>query len=100
MFAQKPPWLIAYGETGNFLKWRLPASNYNEWRTINGVKQPFYFSAADGGVLSIIGLWDTWTNRSSRAGPLLSCMLIVSMAVEKGTPGKRAFAEAFAACGQ
>jgi putative SOS response-associated peptidase YedK len=38
----------------------LPASGYFEWKTVNGAKQPFYFSAADGGVLSIAGLWVTW----------------------------------------
>jgi putative SOS response-associated peptidase YedK len=58
----------------------VPASGYYEWKTIGGAKQPFYFSAADGGVLSIAGLWDEWNDRSSSAGPLLSCTLIVSLA--------------------
>jgi hypothetical protein len=37
--------------------YRLP-SGYYEWKTINGAKPPFYFSATDGRVLSIAGLWD------------------------------------------
>ena len=60
----------------------VPASGYYEWKMINGAKQPFYFSAADGGVLSIAGLWDESNDRSSPAGPLLSCTLIVTAANE------------------
>jgi SOS response associated peptidase (SRAP) len=58
------------------------ASGYYEWKTINGAKQPPYFSAADGGVLSIAGLWDEWNDRTSAAGPVLSCTLIVTAANE------------------
>ena len=39
-------------------------------------------AAADDGVLSIAGLWDEWNDRSSLAGPLLSCTLIVTAANE------------------
>jgi putative SOS response-associated peptidase YedK len=59
-----------------------PASGYYEWKTINGAKQPFYFSAADGGPLSIAGLWDSRNDPSGPAGPLLSCTLIVTAANE------------------
>ncbi len=45
----------------------IPAAGYYEWKTINGAKQPFYFSAADGSILSIAGLWD-------------GCTLIVTLA--------------------
>jgi putative SOS response-associated peptidase YedK len=31
-------------------------------------------------VLAIAGLWDEWNDRSNPAGPLLSCMLIVTAA--------------------
>jgi putative SOS response-associated peptidase YedK len=58
----------------------VPASGYYEWKTIKGAKQPFYFSAEVGGVLSIAGLWDEWNDRSSPAEPLLSCTLIVTAA--------------------
>jgi putative SOS response-associated peptidase YedK len=34
----------------------VPASGYYEWKTINAAKQPIYFSATDGGPLSIAGL--------------------------------------------
>jgi putative SOS response-associated peptidase YedK len=35
----------------------IPASGYYEWRAMNGTKQPYYFSAANDGALSIAGLW-------------------------------------------
>ena len=40
----------------------IPASGYYEWIKRSGGKQPFYISAADGGVLSFAGLWDRWKN--------------------------------------
>ena len=59
----------------------VPASGYYEWRTINGAKQPYYFSASDAGVLSIAGLWDEWNDITS-GEPLLSCTMIVTEANE------------------
>jgi putative SOS response-associated peptidase YedK len=58
----------------------IPAAGYYEWKAINGPKQPFYFSAADGGVLSIAGLWDECNDRSGTTSPLLLCTLIVTAA--------------------
>jgi putative SOS response-associated peptidase YedK len=57
----------------------IPASGYYEWHAENGGKQPYYFSAANGGVLSIAGLWDEWRQGNS---PLrhLSCTMIVTAA--------------------
>ena len=59
----------------------IPASGYYEWRTVNGAKQPYYFSAFDAGVLSIAGLWDEWKDIES-GEPLLSCTMIVTEANE------------------
>lgn len=76
--AEKPMFRTAFRRS----RCIVPASGYYEWKTINGAKQPFYFSAADDGVLSIAGLWDEWKDRSSPAGPLFSCTLIVTAANE------------------
>ena len=38
----------------------MPASGYYEWRPVEDGKQPYFISAADGGGLSIAGLWDEW----------------------------------------
>jgi putative SOS response-associated peptidase YedK len=40
----------------------IPASGYFEWRQMPDGNQPYYISAADGGVLSIAGVWDQWDN--------------------------------------
>jgi putative SOS response-associated peptidase YedK len=61
----------------------VPASGYYEWRKTQGGKrpdrQPYYISAADGGVLSFAGLWDRWTNPQT-GEPLRSCTIIVTAA--------------------
>jgi putative SOS response-associated peptidase YedK len=55
----------------------IPASGYYEWITRPDGKQPFFISAADGGVLSFAGLWDRW--KSPETGELvISCTIIVT----------------------
>jgi len=53
---QKPMFLSAFKRT----RCIVPASGYYEWCAIEGGKQPYFISAADGTVLSIAGLWDQW----------------------------------------
>jgi putative SOS response-associated peptidase YedK len=57
----------------------VPISGFNERRQIENGKQPFFISAADGGVLSVAGLWDTWKDRAS-GGVVRSATLIVTEA--------------------
>ncbi|MBO0751654.1 MAG: SOS response-associated peptidase [Bradyrhizobiaceae bacterium] len=57
----------------------IPASGYYEWCKTGHGKQPWYISAADGGVLSFAGLWDMWTNPQT-GEPLRSCTIIVTAA--------------------
>jgi putative SOS response-associated peptidase YedK len=61
----------------------IPATGYYEWRKTQGGKQPgkqpYFISAADGGVLSFAGLWDTWRNPQT-GEPLTSCTIIVTAA--------------------
>jgi putative SOS response-associated peptidase YedK len=40
----------------------IPASGYYEWIAKPDGKQPYFISAADGGVLSFAGLWDKSKN--------------------------------------
>ena len=75
--AEKPMFRSAFKRT----RCIIPASGYYEWRTVNGAKQPYYFSAFDAGVLSIAGLWDEWKDIES-GEPLLSCTMIVTEANE------------------
>jgi putative SOS response-associated peptidase YedK len=54
--AEKPMFRSAFKRT----RCIVPASGYYEWRAVDGSKQPYFISAANGAVLSIAGLWDQW----------------------------------------
>jgi SOS response associated peptidase (SRAP) len=55
----------------------IPASGYFEWKTMPDGKQPYFISAADGGVLSIADLWDPW-HSTDTGETVLSCTMIVT----------------------
>jgi putative SOS response-associated peptidase YedK len=57
----------------------IPASGYYEWRRTQNGKEPYYISAAGGGVLSFAGLWDRWTDPQT-GEVLMSCTIIVTAA--------------------
>ncbi len=57
----------------------VPASGYYKWRAVNGGKQPYFVSAANGSVLAIAGLWDQW-NDPNTGDAICSCTLIVTAA--------------------
>jgi putative SOS response-associated peptidase YedK len=57
----------------------VPASGYYEWRAMEGGKQPYFISAANGVVLSIAGLWDEWKEPES-GETISSATLIVTAA--------------------
>jgi len=38
----------------------IPASGFYEWKTVNGVKQPYYISLKSGEPMAFAGLWETW----------------------------------------
>ncbi len=55
----------------------MPASGFYEWRMLDGVKQPYYISRADGEPMVFAALWERW----SRAEESLdSCVMITSAA--------------------
>jgi putative SOS response-associated peptidase YedK len=55
----------------------IPASGYYEWIARPDGKQPFFISAADGGVLSFAGLWDRW-KKPDTDERVVSCTIIVT----------------------
>ena len=55
----------------------VPASGYYEWLKRADGKQPYFISAADGGVLSFAGLWDRWKNPETGES-VVSCTIIVT----------------------
>jgi putative SOS response-associated peptidase YedK len=50
----------------------IPASGYYEWLKRPDGRQPYFISAADGGVLSFAGLYDRWKNPET-GEPMTSC---------------------------
>ena len=50
----------------------IPGSGYYEWIRRPDGKQPYYISDADGGVLSLVGLWDRWKNPDT-SETMMSC---------------------------
>ena len=54
----------------------VPMSSFIEWRTENGVKQPWQISN-DAGALAVAALWDVWEKGDA---PLLSCTLVTTAA--------------------
>ena len=54
----------------------VPASGYYEWLKMPDGKQPYFMRAADGGMLSLAGLWDRWKNPET--GELMTSCTIVS----------------------
>jgi len=55
----------------------IPASGYYEWKDTPEGKQPYYFTRADGGVITIAGLWSSWKNKES-ADDLKSCTMVIT----------------------
>jgi putative SOS response-associated peptidase YedK len=55
----------------------IPVSGYYEWQTTPGGKQPWYFTAADGSLLTAAGLWDEWKDRAT-GEVLKSCTMIIT----------------------
>jgi len=55
--AEKPAFRAAFRRR----RCLIPASGFYEWQTQpGGPKQPFWIAAADGGLLTFAGLWETW----------------------------------------
>ena len=40
----------------------IPASGFYEWKTENGVKQPWYMSLKSGEPMAFAGLWERWND--------------------------------------
>ena len=73
--AEKPMFRSAFKRT----RCIVPASGYYEWRAVNGSKQPYFISAANGTVLLIAGLWDEWKDPETGEA-ISSATLIVTAA--------------------
>lgn len=73
--AEKPAFRAAFRRR----RCLIPASGFYEWQTQKGgPKQPFWIAAADGGLLTFAGLWESWL--SPDGGELQTCTIITTEA--------------------
>lgn len=54
----------------------IPATGFYEWQRLNSSKQPMYIHAADGGLLALAGLWETW--HAPDGGEIDSCTILTT----------------------
>lgn len=54
----------------------IPASGFYEWRNTPEGKQPHYFTRRDGELMTLAGLWDEWTDRTTGEKVKSCCMVI------------------------
>ena len=55
----------------------IPASGFYEWKPEHGLKQPYYFHPAAGGLFAFAGLWERW---EGPGGPLETCAVLTTEA--------------------
>jgi putative SOS response-associated peptidase YedK len=60
----------------------VPMSSFIEWRTEDGIKQPYKVSN-DSGAMAIAALWDLWEGGDT---PLLSCTLVTTASAAEFLP--------------
>ncbi|MFY1704182.1 MULTISPECIES: SOS response-associated peptidase [Micromonospora] len=56
----------------------VPADGWYEWARVEGRKQPYFLTPADGSVLVFAGIWSVWTGAD---GPLATCSVLTTAAV-------------------
>ena len=56
----------------------IPADGYYEWKSMQGRKQPYYFSRNDDQPFCFAGLWDRW--QPPEGAPVESCTIITTEA--------------------
>lgn len=79
--AEKPAFRAAFRRR----RCLIPASGFYEWQKQTGAaKQPFWIAAADGGLLTFAGLWETWL--SPDGGELQTCTIITTEANDALAP--------------
>lgn len=54
----------------------IPADGYYEWKSIEGRKQPYYFSMKDGNPFCFAGIWERW--QPAEGEPVESCAIITT----------------------
>jgi len=70
----------AYREPFTRRRCIIPVSGYYEWRSMEGRRQPMYFTPANGPGLFLAALWDVWQGLDN---PLFSCSIITAEAPQQ-----------------
>lgn len=79
--AEKPAFRAAFRRR----RCLIPVSGFYEWQAQSvGPKQPFWISAADGGLLTFAGLWESWI--SADGSELQTATIITTTANEALAP--------------
>jgi len=83
--AEKPAFRAAFRRR----RCLIPASGFYEWQKptgkgASGPKQPFWISAADGGLLTFAGLWESWM--SPAGDELRTCAILTTAANDSLEP--------------
>ncbi len=70
--AEKPAFRAAFKRR----RCLLPATGFYEWCAVDGRKQPMYIHGAEGGIVSLAGLWEVWS--SPDGGLLETCTILTT----------------------
>ena len=80
--AEKPSFRSAFKQR----RCIIPASGFFEWKSEQGVKQPWYVSLKSGEPMAFAGLWETWHARNEtgdengEVAAITSCCIIITAA--------------------
>ncbi len=80
--AEKPSFRSAFKQS----RCIIPASGFYEWRTDQGIKQPWFISLKSGNPIAFAGLWETWHPKEASitvqgaGGVITSCCIITTTA--------------------
>jgi len=74
MISEKPSFRSAFKRR----RCLIPASGFYEWKTENGIKQPWYISLVSGEPMAFAGLWETWNSKEGEG--IESCCIITTAA--------------------
>ena len=64
----------------------MPSDGFYEWRSENGIKQPFRIGMKGGGVFAFAGLWESWNDPEDGARALETFTILTTTANAKLHP--------------